>query len=254
MSDKPMLLENIAVSVIIPAYNEEKTIEEIMLRTNKTMETLGVPYELLVVDDGSTDNTRLLAERHKATILTSQTNRGKGYALKTGFQKAIGNVIVTIDADGSHQPEEIPKLLKPMMLSGVDIVSGSRFLGRQETSPTKRLNTLGNHFFNFLILLLTKKRITDSQTGFRAVRKRVLDEIEVVSNGYQIETELTIKTLRNGFSVQEEAITCVKRRAGNSQINVLSDGIRILMTILRTYFASAHRDFANTRVQNREPR
>jgi glycosyltransferase involved in cell wall biosynthesis len=227
------LMNDNIVSVIIPAYNEEETIEEILLRTNKTMENLGFPYEIIVVDDGSTDKTRLLAERQKATILNYGTNKGKGYALRTGIQKATGNIIITMDADGSHQPEEIPQLVKPL-LSGVDIVAGSRFLGNRENGSIKKLNILGNNIFNLLILLLTKKQITDSQTGFRALKKKVFQEIEITSEGYQIETELTVKTLRNGYTIQEEPITCEKRRNGLSHLNPLSDGFKIFKTILKT--------------------
>lgn len=220
------------VSVVIPAYNEEKTIEEILLRTNKTMETIGIPYEIIVVDDGSSDKTRLLAERNKATVLSNGTNMGKGCALRRGFQKAAGNIIITMDADGSHEPEEIPKLLKPL-LNGVDIVAGSRFLGNREKDSVKKLHIVGNHFFNLLILLLTRKRITDSQTGFRAFKKKVVQEIKITSEGYEIETELTVKTLKNGYLLQEEPITCRQRKEGYSHLNPLRDGFKIFKNIIK---------------------
>jgi glycosyltransferase involved in cell wall biosynthesis len=220
------------VSIVIPAYNEEKTIEEILARTNKTMETIGLPYDITVVDDGSLDRTRLLAERNKATVLTNGRNSGKGHALRRGFQNATGNIIITIDADGSHKPEEIPKLLKTL-LNGADIVAGSRFLGNREKDSVRKLNVIGNHLFNLLILLLTRKRITDSQTGFRAFKKKVLQEIRMTSEGYEIETELTMKTLRNGYLLQEEPITCEKRRDGNSHLNPLRDGLKILKNIVK---------------------
>lgn len=235
-SRKPLngaLNNNFTVSVIIPAYNEERNIEDVLSRTNRIMEETRFPYEIIVVDDGSTDKTRLLAQRHKATILNYGANRGKGYALKQGIQKATGSVIVTLDADGSHQPEEIPQLLKPL-LAGADIVVGSRFLGKLEDGSVKKLHILGNHIFNFLILLLTKKRITDSQTGFRALRKKVVQDIPITSEGYQIETELTIIGLKNGYAVQEKPITCARRKNGLSHLSPIRDGFRILRTILRT--------------------
>jgi glycosyltransferase involved in cell wall biosynthesis len=228
-------MNNLTVSVVIPAYNEEKNIEEVLFRTNKTMETIGVPYELIVVDDGSTDNTGLFAERQKATVLANGTNKGKGHALQRGFQSARGTVIVTIDADGSHQPEEIPRLLKPL-LNGSDIVAGSRFLGRREKGSVKRLHLLGNRFFNLVIFLLTKKYITDSQTGFRAFKKEVLKGMAITSNGYGIETELTMKILKNGFIVHEEPITIDKRKQGYSHLNPLRDGIMIFKTIIGAHF------------------
>lgn len=226
-------MSDFTVSIVIPAYNEEKTIGDVLFRTNRIMETLRIPYEIIVVDDGSSDKTSLLAERHKATIISNGTNKGKGHALKRGLQKAIGNIIVTMDADGSHPPEEIPKLLKPLLLNSADIVSGSRFLGNREKGSIKKLHVVGNYFFNLLILLLTKKRVTDSQTGFRAFKKKIIQEIEITSKGYEIETELTVKTLKNGYLFREAPITCEKRKDGCSHLNPLRDGLKIFKNILK---------------------
>ncbi len=234
------------VSVVIPAYNEEKTIEKILFRTHKTMETLGMPYEIILVDDGSSDGTRLLAERQKATILANGTNTGKGYALRRGFRNAVGNMIITMDADGSHKPEEIPILLKPL-LNGADIVAGSRFLGNREKDSVKRLHIIGNHFFNFLIFLLTRKRITDSQTGFRAFKKKIIQEIEITSKGYEIETELTVKTLKNGYLTQEKPITCEKRKDGHSHLNPLRDGLKIFKNIIKASIYTQPNDHRSNR-------
>jgi glycosyltransferase involved in cell wall biosynthesis len=230
-------MESLSVSVIIPAYNEEESIERVLLRTHNALESMGLPYEVILVDDGSTDRTRFLAERQKATILSNGSNRGKGHAVKRGLNSALGDVIVLMDADGSHQPEEIPKLIKPLM-NGADIVAGSRFLGIREEDSVKKLHVFGNYLINFLILLLTKKRITDSQSGFRAYKKKVFEEISLTSEGYSIETELTVKTLKNGFVFQEEPIMCEKRRNGSSKLNTVSDGFKIFKTILLTYVFS----------------
>ena len=123
------------VTVIIPAYNEEKTIAGVISDTTQVMETLDIPYEIIVVDDGSTDKTRQMASHSRATVLSNQENRGKGYALRKALQYAHGDIIVTIDADGEHKPKEIPDLINPL-LSGADIVSGSRFLGTQSEVTT----------------------------------------------------------------------------------------------------------------------
>lgn len=221
------------ISIVIPAYNEEKNIDDILFRTNATLETIGVPYEIIVIDDGSTDKTKLMATRHKATVLSNGTNRGKGYALKKGIQNANGNIMITMDADGSHQPEDIPKLLVPL-LHGADIVLGSRFIGKREQYSTKKLHIFGNKIFNLLIALLTGRRITDSQTGFRAYKKKIIEEIEITSKGYEVETELTVKTLKNGYTVHEEPITPERRKDGSSYLNPLRDGIKIFKTIVMT--------------------
>jgi len=230
-------MNTLALSVIIPAYNEEKTIEETLVRTKATMEALQFPYEIIVVDDGSTDKTGSLVAKHKVTLVNNGRNQGKGHALRMGFEKATGDIFITMDADGSHRPEEIKKLIVPL-LDGADIVMGSRFIGKREKDAVKRLHILGNHLFNLVIFILTKKRITDSQTGFRAFIKKICTELKITSKGYEVETELTVKALKNGYSVQEEQITCEKRRDGCSHLNPLRDGFKILKTIIKSALTS----------------
>jgi len=226
-------MNNLGVSVVIPAYNEEKNIEGILFRTEKALEALNLPYEVIVVDDGSTDKTKFLAERHKVIVISNGDNHGKGYALKRGLKDVRGELIVIMDADGSHRPEDIKRLIEPLV-NGADVVMGSRFTGKRERDSTKKLHILGNKLFNLLIRILTKQYITDSQTGFRAFKKNVLEEIEITCDGYAVETELTVKTLKNGYIVHEESIIFEKRREGCSHINPLRDGIRILKTIIVT--------------------
>lgn len=223
------------ISVVIPAYNEEKTIGTLISDTTAVMESLGMPCEIIIVDDGSTDNTRKIATTYKATVLSNGKNQGKGYALRRGFKHAQGNIIITIDADGAHNPKEIPELIHPLF-NGADITAGSRFLGLGRKDSTTKLNRLGNILFNITIMTLTGKLITDSQTGFRAFKKHVLQKINVESTGYEIETELTVKGLKNGFVVREVPINCEKRRDGNSRIRIIFDGFHILKTIFKANF------------------
>jgi glycosyltransferase involved in cell wall biosynthesis len=222
------------ISVVIPAYNEEKTIGNVISETTAAMESLQMPYEIVVVDDGSTDETRQIATQYKAAVLSNGKNQGKGYALRKGFEHARGDIIVVIDADGTHNPKEIPSLITPLF-NGADIVTGSRFKGYGKYSTTK-LNRLGNIMFNNLIMVLTRKQVKDSQTGFRAFKKEFLQSISLDSRGYEIETELTVKGLKNGFKVQEQPISCEKRKHDVSKIKIMSDGMRIFKTILRAKF------------------
>lgn len=223
----------IKISVMIPAYNEEKNIESILTRTEATLKALKHPYEILVVDDGSTDETSSLA-RKRAIVIKMQKNRGKGFALRKALQQATGDILITMDADGSHRPEEIPRLVTPL-LNGIDVATGARFNGEMQKGSTKKLHVMGNNIFNLIIMILTRKRITDSQTGFRAFKKRVMKEIKLFSNGYEVETELTMKTLKNGFTVCETPIVFEKRKNGISRINPLFDGLKIMATILKAY-------------------
>jgi len=224
-----------SVSVIIPAFNEQRTVGHVVEEAISVMDGLGVPYEIIIVDDGSTDRTGQVATTFKATVLTNETNRGKGYAVRRGFEQATGDIIVTLDADGSHSPKEIPDLISPLS-NGTDIVGGSRFLGNSADSTT-RLNRLGNFIFNTAITTLTGKRVTDSQTGFRAFKREVLEKLNLASLGYEIETEITVKGLKNGFTFEEKPIRCMQRQYSVSKLRILSDGTKILKTILKANLA-----------------
>jgi glycosyltransferase involved in cell wall biosynthesis len=219
-----------AVSVVIPAYNEEKTIGHVIKETISVMGSLGVPYEVIIVDDGSSDGTGRIAATYKATVLKNETNRGKGYAVRRGFRQAQGDIVVTLDSDGAHSPKEIPELINPLF-NGTDIVGGSRFLGKGSYT-TSRLNRIGNFMFNMAIATLTRKRVTDSQTGFRAIKREILQKLNLASSGYEIETEITVKSLKNGFTFEERPITCKRRKHSTSKLRILSDGTKILKTIL----------------------
>lgn len=223
------------VSIVIPAYNEERSIGQVIEETISTMDNLQLPYEIIVVDDGSADRTRQVASKYKVKVLSNDKNRGKGYAEIKGFQHAQGDIIVTLDADGAHNPKEIPELVNPLF-NGTEIVSGSRFMGKGD-GQTSTLNRMGNLMFNMAIMVMTGRRITDSQTGFRAFKKDVLMKLNLTSPGYEIETEITIKSLRNGFAFEEKPINCRPREHSASKLRIISDGRKILKTIVTATFA-----------------
>jgi glycosyltransferase involved in cell wall biosynthesis len=225
-------LHSPAVTVIIPAYNEEKTIRDVISDTTVVMNSLNLPYEIIIVDDGSTDKTGLIASNCKVALLSNGKNRGKGYSFRKAWLYSHGDIVVTIDADGEHEPKEIPDLIGPLF-NGTDIVSGSRFLG-SNVNVTSRINTLGNLFFNIAIMALTGKRVTDSQTGFRAMKRQVIDELRLEADGYEIETEIIVKGLMNGFVFEEKPISCQRRRYSVSKLKLFSDGRKILKTILKS--------------------
>ncbi|MBN1358625.1 glycosyltransferase family 2 protein [Candidatus Bathyarchaeota archaeon] len=224
------------VSVIIPAFNEEKNVANVISGTITVMDQLNLPYEIIFVDDGSTDKTGMIASLFKVKVLVNKNNRGKGYSLKKALQHARGDIIVTIDSDGEHKPKEIAPLLGAV-LNGIDVAAGSRFLNNK-TGVTTKLNQIGNHFFNLTIMSLTGKRVTDSQTGFRAIKREVLEKIDLQSDGYEIETEITVKSLKNGFTFRELPITVERRKFGASKLKIIEDGKRIMGTILSTSFFS----------------
>lgn len=227
-----------SVSIIIPAFNEEKNIDDVLIRTYKALESCSIPYEIIVVDDGSKDRTRELAFVHKVTVVCNEENAGKGAAFKLGFEHANGDIIVTMDADGSHDPDDIPKLVTPV-LRGATMALGTRFSTEAGRRSTKRINLLGNMLFNLSISLMTGRRVADSQCGFRAFKRSFLEDIEIVSDGFDVETELLLKALKNGNIVEEVALNIRTRANGHSNVRLLRDGINIMRTILLSNVANA---------------
>jgi len=228
--------EPLLLSVLIPAYNEEKTVGSVIQRTHRVLMYLGLPYEIIVVDDGSTDATAKVSSQNRVLLVSNGINRGKGYSLCMGIQKSRGSIIITIDADGAHQPEEIPKLLLPILRRNprIDAVVGSRFLGDLEESAMSNLHFAGNKIINLVIRILTGKWVTDSQSGFRAYRREIFDSTKIKSKGFDIEAELTIKALTNGFKLMEVPITCAGRIDSDSRLHTFRDGFAIFRAIFES--------------------
>ncbi len=224
------------VSVVIPAFNEEKSIGLVLRRTHEVLQKVRFPYEVIVIDDGSKDQTARVAEDHDVTLINHLENSGKGHALRRGFSKARGRFVVTLDADGAHQPEDIPRLLDVAFSSGAAVVIGSRFSGQLGEGAVSRLHVIGNRIINAVLLLMTGRYISDSQSGFRVYRREALERLSLYSSGYDIETELAVKLLKQGLPVEEVPITCDARHSGHSKVQTFKDGAKILKSILRAYF------------------
>ena len=229
--------EEFFVSVVIPVFNEEATIGNIVTRTKKTLEQLGVSYEILVVDDGSDDRSADIAQELKAHVLRDP-HQGKGFALRSGFRQTKGELVVTLDADGSHQPEEIPLVLKYIRENKADFVVGSRFFN-SEANKTKipKINRTGNKMFNYLIGYFTGVKISDSQSGFRAIKSSLIKKMKLSSHGYEVESEMLIKALRMGARVAETPISFDQRTVGKSKLDPIRDGTRILYAIIASYLS-----------------
>ena len=228
---------NFLVSVVIPVFNEEITVGDVVTRTKKALEKMGVTYEILVSDDGSTDNSADVAEEKKVTVLRAN-HQGKGFALRSGFRHAKGEWVITLDADGSHKPEEIPLVLRYLMEDRADFVVGSRF-SKSEDNKTKvpKINRTGNKLFNNLTRYLTGVKITDSQSGFRAIRASLIKKMKLRSRGYEVESEMLVKALRMGARVKETSISFDQRTMGHSKLDPIQDGVRILYAIIASYLS-----------------
>ena len=229
--------EELFVSVVIPVFNEEVTVGNVVTRTKKTLEQMGVSYEILVVDDGSDDRSADIAQELKAHVL-KKAHQGKGFALRFGFGQAKGELVVTLDADGSHKPEEIPLVLRYLRENKADFVVGSRFLD-SEDNKTKipKINRTGNRMFNDLIGYLTGVTISDSQSGFRAIRSSLIKRMKLGSHGYEVESEMLVKALKMGARVAETPISFDQRTVGKSKLDPIKDGARILYAIIASYLS-----------------
>jgi glycosyltransferase involved in cell wall biosynthesis len=159
---------------------------------------------------------------------------GKGYALRVGIRKAKGEIIVTIDSDGSNRPEELPHLLTPILQNEADLVIGSRFSGNTPTSG-KRFNAAGVRVFNLIIRILTGATVSDSQSGYRAMKSEVLENLRLKAGGYEIESEMLVKIARRRFRVREVPVSFEQRTYGRSTLDPIVDGFRILMSIVTSY-------------------
>ena len=219
------------ISVVIPVFNEELTIGNVIERLTLVMQKYGFKYEIIVVDDFSADRSLAFSKKLDAKVYSLKTHMGKGYALRAGFAKAKGEIITTIDSDGSHRPEELPRLLTPILQNKSDLVIGSRYLSKTPVAA-RRLNVAGVQLFNFLVKLLTRTNVSDSQSGYRVMKNNVLQNMYLRSSGYEIESEMLVKTARHGFRVKEVPISFEQRTYGTSRLDPMVDGLKILFSIL----------------------
>ena len=218
-----------SVSVVIAAHNEAPSIAAVVRGCLAYTPDL---LEVLVVDDGSRDGTSERAREAGARVVRLELNQGKGTALRRGIAEARGEELVFLDADGQDDPAEIPRLLAALG-PGVDLVIGSRFLGTFQDGAITPVNRVGNLGLTAVANLLFDMQITDTQAGFRAVRRRVLEGLALRARAYDIETELLLRVCLAGGGVTEVPVTRAARVHGRSGLSSLRDGTRILHCILR---------------------
>lgn len=226
---------NIDISIIIPAYGEEKTIRGVVLGIKELFRDLKYNSEILVINDGSLDNTSEEAKIPKVRVLNLRKNMGKGIALQLGFKHSSGKHILTVDADGSHTTSDIRKLTLTYFNENYDMLIGSRFIERPKRKFTSSFNLIGNKIFSLMIFLMTNTHISDSQSGLRIFNRKVIKRTKIQSKGYEIESELTIKSIKKGYSLGETSIECLPRYFGVSHLNSFKDGFKIIKTLLFSY-------------------
>ena len=222
--------KSIKIIAIIPAYDEEETI------ANVIKDTLPYVNEVIVINDGSTDATKEIAESAGADVIDNIVNRGLGKTIKKGYEEALNrdaDIIVQLDADGQYLAKEIPLLIQPILNNKADLVLGSRLENIKYKMP--KLKKLGNKAFSCLLRILTGADVKDGQTGFRAMRRQVL-EMAMPSNKYTYTQEMIIKTAKEGWRIKSVPITFVERIGGESRLisNPLSYAWRSWTIIIRT--------------------
>ena len=208
------------IAVVVPAMNEEATIGELLDRIG-TVAVHGHELFTVVVDDGSSDRTGEISRARGATVVRHEVNRGLGAAVRTGLRSAVekgADLVAYLDADLEYYPEDIPRIVEPMLGGRADYVLGSRFRGESGVRGMKAYRWLGNHFFTALLVLLTRRDITDGQTGMRAFSREAAANAEIVHD-YNYAQVLTLDLVRKGYRLAEVPIRYRLREHGASFIS-----------------------------------
>ena len=225
------------LSVVIPVYNEKRTLSELICR----VEEVKLEKEIIIVDDASTDGTRDLLKKYEGQerfkVIYQSKNAGKGSALRAGFDKAEGEIIIVQDGDLEYDPKEYPLLLEPILDGRADVVYGSRFLG-----GTHRVfffwHYVGNKVLTTLSNMCTNLCLTDMETGYKVFRRTVLDSFILKCNRFGFEPEFTSKVARHAFRVYEVPISYSGRGYEEGKKINWKDGVAALWFIFRFRFFS----------------
>jgi glycosyltransferase involved in cell wall biosynthesis len=229
-----LLPPNPVLSVVMPVFNERDTIEEIIPRVL----AVGMPIQLIVVDDVSTDGTTEILERlqqqHGFTLLRQPKNGGKGSALRRGFAAVNGDMVIIQDADLEYSPEEYPLLTNLITSGRADVVFGSRFLGTHRVFLLTHY--LGNRLLTFITNVLYNTMLSDMETCYKVMRTDVLRSMELKSNGFGIEPEITAKVFKRRYRVYEVPISYDGRGYDEGKKITWRDGIVALWVLLKYRF------------------
>ena len=216
------------VSFLIPAYNEEATIGEVLER----IAALGLDAQVIVVDDGSSDRTAAIAEEHGATVIR-QRNAGKGAAIRTAIGAIDGEVAVIQDADMEYDPAEVPELIEPIVRGVADVVYGSRLSGGKAQRAYLFWHLVGNRFLSLLTSVLYNTTLSDMETGYKAFRADLLRSLDLREDSFGIEPEITAKICKRKLRIYELPISYYGRTYEEGKKITWRDGFRAIWVLLR---------------------
>ncbi len=215
------------ICILIPGYNEEKMIGQVVSKARKVIS------DVIVVDDGSIDNTYQIAKSAGAIVIRHEVNKGKGAALKTGFQYALEHnyqAVITMDSDGQHDVDDIPNFLNALNVRKADIIIGSRM---KNISTMPAIRKVTNKLTSYISSLLMHQKVDDSQSGFRLITSDVLRSVKLESDRYDMESEILIKASRAGFRIISVPIKTIYGQE-KSKINPLVDTYRFIRLVFRS--------------------
>ncbi len=221
------------VSIIVPAKDEARTIEHVLDRLGE----LPFATEIIVVDDGSTDDTAAIVERHGgARLLRHDRNRGKGAAVRTGIAASTGDFVVIQDADLEYDPSDLPKLMAPLFAGVADVVFGTRLRGGEPQRAHLFWHYVGNRFLSLLTNVLYNTTISDMEVGYKAFAGDLVRSIEIVSDDFRFEPEITAKVLRRRVRLYEVPISYYGRTYEEGKKITWRDGIHAVTALVRFRF------------------
>jgi glycosyltransferase involved in cell wall biosynthesis len=225
------------LSVVVPVFNERNTLVEILRRMRQVRLPEGIDREIIVVDDGSSDGTReVLSQLGDSTVrvVLHPENRGKGAAVRTGFQHATGDYVLVQDADLEYDPDDWPKLLNPVLRGKARVVYGSRFTGERRNMMF--LHWVGNRFLSLCTNLLYNTTLSDMETCYKLIDRTLIDELQLRSNKFDIEPEITAKILKRKIRIYEVPISYTGREYDEGKKITWRDGFSALSTLVKYRF------------------
>jgi glycosyltransferase involved in cell wall biosynthesis len=222
------------LSVLVPAFNEEKTIGLVLKNLLAQKEV----YEVIVVNDASIDTTESIVKKIKdkrLSLISHPTNKGKGAAIKTGLKAVTGDYVLIQDADNEYDPRDIPVMLEPVKRGRVEVVYGSRFFGVH--SNMFYWHYLGNKFLNWIVNVFYDSILSDMETCYKLIPTKLFRELDIQSNDFRLEPEITCKLLKRGVRIVEVPISYVGRTYAEGKKITWKDGFGALETIIRLRFS-----------------